>query len=66
MKIHPATSIILGLLIVSLIFNYAQYRRIKELNEENAQIIIKPNIRLYEPPDEIIVTKRGRKGFDYN
>ena len=52
--------------IISLGFNVLQARQIKELEIKKATIIIKPNIRLYEPPDEIIITQRGRKGFDYN
>ena len=65
-KIHPITFIVFGMFIISLGFNVLQARQIKELEIKKATIIIKPNIRLYEPPDEIIIIQRGRKGFDYN
>jgi len=66
MKIHPITIIVFGMFLISVGFNFLQNRRINELEIKKATIIIRPNIRLYEPPDEIIITQRGRKGFDYN
>jgi len=34
MKIHPLTIILLGLFLISIIFNYAQNRRCAQLKEE--------------------------------
>lgn len=65
MKIHPLTIIIMGMLLISLGFNVLQHRTILELKEKKKTVIIKPNIRLYEPSNESIFTG-GRKGFDYN
>lgn len=65
-RIHPITYIVFGMFLVSLGFNFLQNREIQKLKTQKAIIIVKPHIRLYEPPDQIIVTQRGRKGFDYN
>lgn len=59
MKIHPITIIVFGMFLISLGFHVLQARRIKELEIKKATIIIRPNIRLYEPPDEIIITQKG-------
>lgn len=55
-KIHPVTIIVLGLFLISLGFNFLYIRQIKELKEKKATIIIKPNIRLYEPPEKNYTT----------
>lgn len=59
MKIHPVTIIVIGLFMISLGFNFLQHRTISELKEQKKTIIIKPNIRLYNKPDEIIYTSKG-------
>ena len=53
-KIHPIVWILSGLLIVSVLTNYVQILQVQRLEKEIAPIIIKPNIRLYEKPEENI------------
>lgn len=56
-KIHPITIIVFGLLLISLGFNALYLQEIKQLKEQKATIIIRPNIRLYQPPDNYYITK---------
>jgi len=53
-RIHPATWILWGLLIVSVLTNYIQILQVQRLEKEIAPIIIKPNIQLYKKPEENI------------
>tara|TARA_B000000557_G_scaffold233188_1_gene207569 strand:- start:281 stop:454 length:174 start_codon:yes stop_codon:yes gene_type:complete len=55
-RIHPATWILWGLLIVSILTNYVQLNQIQRLEKEIAPIIIKPNIKIFEKPDGDIIT----------
>lgn len=47
-NMHPATCVLWLLLILSLIFNCMMAYQIKELKQQVAPIIIRPNIRLYD------------------
>ncbi len=51
-RIHPATWILWGLLMVSILTHWVQWRQIKKLEKEIAPIIIRPHIRIYEKPEE--------------
>tara|TARA_R100000152_G_C6758835_1_gene182738 strand:- start:406 stop:582 length:177 start_codon:yes stop_codon:yes gene_type:complete len=55
-KMHPATIILWFLLIISMLTNYAQILQVQRLEKEIAPIIIKPNIRLSEPPPDERIT----------
>ena len=55
-RIHPATWILWGLLVISILTNYVQWLQIRELEKEIAPIIIRPQIRTFElAPEERIV-----------
>ena len=55
-RIHPATWILWGLLMVSILTNWVQWKQIRELEKEIAPIIIKPQIRTFElAPEERII-----------
>tara|TARA_Y100000004_G_scaffold189454_1_gene245081 strand:- start:534 stop:710 length:177 start_codon:yes stop_codon:yes gene_type:complete len=55
-RIHPATWILWGLLVISIVTNYVQWLQIRELEKEIAPIIIRPQIRTFElAPEERIV-----------
>jgi hypothetical protein len=55
-KIHPATWILWGLLMISVATNWVQWIQIKKLDKELAPIIIRPNIILFEQaPDRRII-----------
>ena len=51
-RIHPATWILWGLLMISIVTNYVQLIQIRRLEKEIAPVIIRPHIRSYEKPDE--------------
>lgn len=51
-KIHPATWILWGLLMISITTNWVQWWQLKQLEKELAPVIIRPHIRAYEKPDE--------------
>ncbi len=51
-KIHPATWILWGLLMISITTNWVQWWQIKQFEKELAPVIIRPHIRAYEKPDE--------------
>ena len=55
-RIHPATWILWGLLMISILTNYVQWLQIRKLDKEIAPIIIRPQIRTFElAPKERIV-----------
>lgn len=55
-KIHPATWILWGLLMISIATNFVQSSQIKRLEKELAPVIIRPNIILFEQaPDRRII-----------
>ena len=55
-RIHPATWILWGLLMISITTNWVQWSQIKRLEKEIAPVIIRPNIILFEqaPKERII------------
>ena len=55
-RIHPATWILWGLLMISVATNFVQQSQIKRLEKEIAPVIIKPQIRTFElaPKERII------------
>lgn len=56
MKMHPATYILWGLLMISILTNYVQHKEIKELEKELAPVIIRQNIILFEQaPEERVI-----------
>tara|TARA_Y100000401_G_scaffold95956_1_gene82874 strand:- start:4 stop:177 length:174 start_codon:yes stop_codon:yes gene_type:complete len=55
-RIHPATWILWGLLMISIATHWVQLSHIKKLEKEIAPVIIRPNIILFEqaPKERII------------
>lgn len=55
-RVHPATWILWGLLMISIATNFVQSSQIKKLEKEIAPVIIKPQIRTFElaPKERII------------
>lgn len=47
-RIHPATWILWGLLMISIATNFVQHSQIKRLEKDLAPVIIRQNIRLFE------------------
>ena len=55
-RIHPTTWILWGLLMVSILTNWVQWKQIRELEKEIAPVIIRPQIRTFElAPKERVV-----------
>lgn len=55
-RIHPATWILWGLLMISIATNWVQSSQIKKLEKEIAPVIIRPQIRTFElAPDKRII-----------
>tara|TARA_R100001163_G_C4938646_1_gene111472 strand:- start:296 stop:469 length:174 start_codon:yes stop_codon:yes gene_type:complete len=55
-RIHPATWILWGLLMISIATNWVQWSQMKELEKEIAPVIIRPQIRTFElAPEERII-----------
>ena len=46
-RIHPATWILWGLLMISIATNWVQWMQIKKLEKELAPVIIRPHIRTF-------------------
>ena len=44
-RMHPATWILWGLLMISIATNYVQLRQIRRLEKQIAPVIIRPHIR---------------------
>ena len=55
-RIHPATWILWGLLMISIATHWVQLSHIKKLEKEIAPVIIRPNIISFEqaPKERII------------
>lgn len=55
-RIHPATWILWGLLMISIATNWVQHSQMKRLEKEIAPVIIRPQIRTFElaPKERII------------
>jgi len=55
-RIHPATWILWGLLMISIATNWVQWMQIKRLEKEIAPVIIRPQIRTFElaPKERVI------------
>jgi hypothetical protein len=56
-KIHPATWILWGLLMLSIATNFVQHSQIKRLDKQLAPVIIRQNIEIFTKPldDERII-----------
>lgn len=52
-RIHPATWILWGLLMISIATNFVQQSQIKKLDKELAPVIIRQNIILFEQAPEV-------------
>ena len=65
MKLHPLTIILIGCLVSSIGFNLLVIQRNYELEQKKNKPII---IILQEETNDqnLLLTKRVRKGFDYN
>lgn len=55
-RIHPATWILWGLLMISIATNWVQWMQIKKLDKQLAPVIIRQNIKFFEqaPKERII------------
>ena len=55
-RIHPATWILWGLLMISIATNFVQHSQIKRLDKQLAPVIIRQNIKFFEqaPKERII------------
>jgi len=51
-RIHPATWILWGLLMISIATNWVQHSQIKKLEKELAPVIIRQNIEVFTKPPE--------------
>ncbi len=51
-KIHPATWILWGLLMISIATNFVQQSQIKRLEKEIAPVIIRQNIEIFTKPSK--------------
>ncbi len=60
-KIHPATWILWGLLMISIATNFVQQSQIKRLEKELAPVIIRQNIEIFTKPQKGI--RYIRHGF---
>ena len=56
-RIHPATWILWGLLMISIATNFVQHSQIKRLDKQLAPVIIRQNIEIFTKPldDERII-----------
>jgi|TARA_B100001094_G_C17945361_1_gene677736 hypothetical protein len=55
-RIHPCTWMLWGLLMISILTHWVQWKQIKELEKEIAPVIIKQQIRIFEqsPKERVI------------
>ena len=59
-RIHPATWILWGLLMISIATNWVQWMQIKRLEKEIAPVIIRQNIEIFtKPPEGIRYIRHG-------
>ena len=55
-RIHPATWILWGLLMISIATNFVQSSQIKRLEKELAPVIIRQNIEFFDQaPEERVI-----------
>lgn len=55
-RMHPATWILWGLLMISIATNWVQWSQIKRLEKEIAPVIIRQNIEFFDQaPDERVI-----------